>query len=154
MYEMSRTESVKSIIPSLSPTSSYLSFFTSAFPLLFYRLYGVYFYTSVILTANFINVLCDNKIFVTKVRSTPIKDPLYKCLYEIVAIFNKKEYRMEFGILYTETMQVDELKKVEFERISLAFYNRNLDVSSVFLDLDQLDFCITKLDTSRVIIIG
>ena len=106
------------------------------------------------LVANFINVLCDNKIFVTKVRSTPIKDPLYKCLYEIVAIFNKKEYRMEFGILYTETMQVDELKKVEVERISLAFYNRNLDVSSVFLDLDQLDFCITKLDTSRVIIIG
>ena len=106
------------------------------------------------LVANFINVLCDNKIFVTKVTSTPIKDPLYKCLYEIVEIFNKKEYRMEFGILYTETMQVDELKKVEFERVSLAFYNRNLDVSSVFLDLDQLDFCITKLDTSRVIIIG
>ena len=106
------------------------------------------------LVANFVNVLCDNKIFVTKVRSTLIKDPFYKCLYEIVAIFNKKEYRMEFGILYTETMQVDELKKVEFERISLAFYNRNLDVSSVFLDLDQLDFCITKLESSRVIIIG
>ena len=106
------------------------------------------------LVANFINVLCDNKIFVTKVKSTPIQDPLYKCLYEIVAIFNKKEYRMEFGILYTETMQVDELKKVEFERISLAFYNRNLDVSSVFLDLDQFDFCITKLGSSRVIIIG
>ena len=104
--------------------------------------------------ANFINVLFDNKIFATKVKSTPIKDPLYKCLYEIVAIFNKKEYRMEFGILYTETMQVDELKKVEFERISMAFYNRNLDVSSVFLDLDQLDFCITKLESSRVIIIG
>ena len=106
------------------------------------------------LVANFINVLCDNKIFVTKVASTSLKDPLYKCLYEIVATFNKKEYRLEFGILYTETMQVDELKKVEFERISLAFYNRNLDVSSVFFDLDQLDFCITKLESSRVIIIG
>ena len=106
------------------------------------------------LVANFINVLCDNKIFVTKVTSTPIKDPLYKCLYEIVATFNKKEYRLEFGILYTETMQVDELKKVEFERISLAFYNRNSEISSIFPKLDQLDFCITKLDTSRVIIIG
>jgi len=106
------------------------------------------------LVANFINVLCDNKIFVTKVTSTPIKDPLYKCLYEIVAILNDKEYRMEFGILHTKTMQVDELKKVEFERISLAFYNRNSEISSIFPKLDQLDFCITKLDTSRVIIIG
>ena len=51
-------------------------------------------------------------------------------------------------------MQVDELKKVELERVSLAFYDRNLDVSSVFLDLDQFDFCITKLGSSRVIIIG
>lgn len=106
------------------------------------------------LVANFINVLCDNKIFVTKVTSTPIKDPLYKCLYEIVAIFNKKKYSLEFGILHTETMQVDELKKVEAERVSLAFYNRNSDISSIFPELDQLDFCITQLDTSRVIIIG
>ena len=106
------------------------------------------------LVANFINVLCDNKIFVTKVKSTPIQDPLYKCLYELIAIFNSKEYMLEFGILHTETMQVDELKKVEAERVSLAFYNRNLDVSSVFLDLDQFDFCITKLGSSRVIIIG
>ena len=104
--------------------------------------------------ANFINVLFDNKIFATKVKSTPIKDPLYKCLYEIVAIVNSKEYILEFGILHTETMQVDELKKVELERVSLAFYDRNLDVSSVFLDLDQFDFCITKLGSSRVIIIG
>ena len=106
------------------------------------------------LVANFINVLCDNKIFVTKVKSTPIQDPLYKCLYELIAIFNSKEYMLEFGILHTETMQVDELKKVEFERVSLAFYNRNSEISSIFPKLDQLDFCITKLDTSRVIIIG
>ena len=106
------------------------------------------------LVANFVNVLCDNKIFVTKVTSTPIKDPLYKCLYEIVAIFNKKKYSLEFGILHTKTMQVDELKKVEFERVSLAFYNRNSDISSIFPELDQLDFCITKLESSRVIIIG
>ena len=106
------------------------------------------------LVANFINVLCDNKIFVSNVTSTPIKDSSYRCLYEIKAIFNKKEFSLEFGILHTENMQVDALKKVEFERISLAFYNRNLDVSSVFLDLDQLDFCITKLESSRVIIIG
>ena len=51
-------------------------------------------------------------------------------------------------------MQVDALKKVEFERVSLAFYNRNSDVSTIFLELDQLDFCITKLDSSRVIIIS
>jgi|TARA_B110000908_G_C10005304_1_gene336013 hypothetical protein len=106
------------------------------------------------LVANFINVLCDNKIFVTKVESTPIKDPFYKCLYEIAAILNNKVYRLQFGILYTEIMQVDELKKVEFERVSLAFYNRNSEISSIFRELDQLDFCITKLDTSRVIIIG
>lgn len=106
------------------------------------------------LVVNFVNLLCDNKIFVTTVKSTPIKDPLYKCLYEIVAIVNSKEYILEFGILHTETMQVDELKKVELERVSLAFYDRNLDVSSVFLDLDQFDFCITKLGSSRVIIIG
>ena len=104
--------------------------------------------------ANFINVLFDNKIFATKVKSTPIKDPLYKCLYEIVAIVNSKEYILEFGILHTKTMQMRELKKVEFERVSLAFYNRNSEISSIFPKLDQLDFCITKLDTSRVIIIG
>ena len=96
----------------------------------------------------------DNKIFATKVKSTPLKDPFYKCLYEIEASLNDKEYRLQFGILHTETMQVSELKKVELERVSLAFYDRNLDVSSVFIDLDQLDFCITKLESSRVIIIG
>jgi len=106
------------------------------------------------LVANFINVLCDNKIFVSNVTSTPIKDSSYRCLYEIKAIFNKKKYSLEFGILHTENMQVDELKKVEFQRVSLAFYNRNSDISSIFPELDQLDFCITKLDTSRVIIIG
>ena len=106
------------------------------------------------LVANFINVLCDNKIFVSNVTSTPIKDSSYRCLYEIKAIFNKKEFSLEFGILHTENMQVDALKKVEFERVSLAFYNRNSDVSTIFLELDQLDFCITKLDSSRVIIIS
>ena len=106
------------------------------------------------LVANFINVLCDNKIFVSNVTSIPIKDSLYRCLYEIKAIFNKKEFSLEFGILHTENMQVDALKKVEFERVSLAFYNRNSDVSTIFLELDQLDFCITKLESSRVIIIG
>ena len=106
------------------------------------------------LVANFINVLCENKIFVSNVTSTPIKDSLYRCLYEIKAIFNKKEFSLEFGILHTENMQVDALKKVEFERVSLAFYNRNSDVSTIFLELDQLDFCITKLDSSRVIIIS
>jgi hypothetical protein len=106
------------------------------------------------LVANFINVLCDNKIFISNVTSTPIKDSSYRCLYEIKAIFNKKEFSLEFGILHTENMQVDALKKVEFERVSLAFYNRNSDVSTIFLELDQLDFCITKLDSSRVIIIS
>jgi len=106
------------------------------------------------LVANFINVLCDNKIFISNVTSTPIKDSSYRCLYEIKAIFNKKELSLEFGILHTENMQVDALKKVEFERVSLAFYNRNSDVSTIFLELDQLDFCITKLDSSRVIIIS
>ena len=75
-------------------------------------------------------------------------------MYELIAIFNSKEYMLEFGILHTETMQVDELKKVEAERVSLAFYNRNSDISSIFPKLDQLDFCITKLESSRVIIIG
>jgi hypothetical protein len=83
-----------------------------------------------------------------------MKDSSYRCLYEIKAIFNKKEFSLEFGILHTENMQVDALKKVEFERVSLAFYNRNSDVSTIFLELDQLDFCITKLDSSRVIIIS
>ena len=106
------------------------------------------------LVANFINVLCDNKIFISNVTSTPIKDSSYRCLYEIKAIFNKKEFSLEFGILHTENMHVDALKKVEFERVSLAFYNRNSDVSTIFLELDQLDFCITKLDSSRVIIIS
>ena len=104
--------------------------------------------------ANFINVLFDNKIFATKVKSTPIKDPFYKCLYEIEASLNDKEYRLQFGILHTKTMQVSELKKVEFKRVSLAFYNKNSEISFIFPKLDQLDFCITKLDTSRVIIIG
>ena len=106
------------------------------------------------LISNVINVLCDNKIFVTKVNSIPIKNPSYKCLYGITAFLNNNEYSLEFGILHTEFIQVDELKKVELERVSLAFYDRNSHISYIFPELDQLDFCITKLASSRVIIIG
>ena len=35
------------------------------------------------LISNLINVLCDNKIFATKVKSTPIKKPQYTYLFEV-----------------------------------------------------------------------
>ena len=51
------------------------------------------------LISNLINVLCDNKIFATTVKSTPINKPEYNYLFEVSANYKGTEYHIELGVL-------------------------------------------------------
>ena len=51
------------------------------------------------LVSNFVNILIDQKIFVSSVSISPISESGYKTLFSLKAKNEKSHYQMEFGLL-------------------------------------------------------
>lgn len=116
------------------------------------------------LVASYINQLCDSKIFIDKVTSVPVSNKLYSTLFKIFHQSSgdglnspenpvgAKKYEIEFGIVCLDELNTSSLSAVE-NRLSLVFFSNNNQLDPIFESLNEIDYNIIKLESSRVLIL-
>ena len=116
------------------------------------------------LVASYINQLCDSKIFIDKVTSVSVSNKLYSTLFKIFHQsstdglnspenpVSAKRYEIEFGIVRLDRLNKSSLSAVE-NRLSLVFFSNNNQLDPIFESLNEIDYNIIKLESSRVLIL-
>ena len=79
------------------------------------------------LVSNFVNILCDHKIYIETVSITPHKNIDSNLLYTIEASNENKTYLMEFGEL--KAIDMPRLAKGKLERLFIVNINEDFDLS-------------------------
>jgi len=79
------------------------------------------------LMSNFVNILCDHKIYIETVSITPHKNIDSNLLYTIEASNENKTYLMEFGEL--KAIDMPRLAKGKLERLFIVNINEDFDLS-------------------------
>lgn len=106
------------------------------------------------LISNLINVLCDNKIFVTKVKSTPIKKPQYTYLFEVSANYKGTEYNIELGILNRINLKIENIFTENSHRVSVCFFDNISEIESLLESINELNYFVTKIENTGTLIIN
>ena len=79
------------------------------------------------LMSNFVNILCDHKVYIETVSITPHKNIDSNLLYTIEASNENKTYLMEFGEL--KAIDMPRLAKGKLERLFIVNINEDFDLS-------------------------
>ena len=103
------------------------------------------------LISNFINILCDQKIFVSHVTHTPIKDTSYKTLFILKAKNDDSSYEMEFGIIRNIKV-VDKLQQHK-NRLSILMLNDDFYDSDNLNMLKNKNYNLSKIQSRNTLII-
>ena len=103
------------------------------------------------LISNFINILCDQKIFVSHVTHTPIKDTSYKTLFILKAKNDDSSYEMEFGIIRNIKV-VDKLQQHK-NRLSILMLNDEFYDSDNLNMLKNKNYNLSKIQSRNTLII-
>ena len=106
------------------------------------------------LISNLINVLCDNKIFATTVKSTPIKKPEYTYLFEVSANYKGTEYHIELGILNRINLKIENIIAGNSNRVSVCFFDNIYEIQSLLKSINELNYHITKIENTGTLIIN
>ena len=105
------------------------------------------------LVSNFVNILCDQKLFIGSVTLTPLKNANYTFLCKIEAFGAEKVYNIEYGELKSLHFNEEELIKNKSNRLSILNFEKTSDILSVLEFLDSLDFIFNKTKHSKTLII-
>ena len=79
------------------------------------------------LVSNFVNILCDHKIYIETVTITPKENIDSNLLYTLEASNESKTYLMEFGEL--KAQDIPRLTKGKLERLFIVNMNEDFDLS-------------------------
>jgi hypothetical protein len=79
------------------------------------------------LVSNFVNILCDHKIYIETVSITPLENIDSNLLYTLEASNENKTYLMEFGEL--NAINMPRLTKGKLERLFIVNMNEDFDLS-------------------------
>jgi hypothetical protein len=79
------------------------------------------------LVSNFVNILCDHKIYIETVSITPRENIDSNLLYTLEASNENKTYLMEFGEV--KTSDIPRLTKGKLERLFIVNMNEDFDLS-------------------------
>ena len=79
------------------------------------------------LVSNFVNILCDHKIYIETVSITPRENIDSNLLYTLEASNENKTYLMEFGELKAQDIQ--RLTKGKLARLFIVNMNEDFDLS-------------------------
>tara|TARA_B110000881_G_scaffold149104_1_gene132143 strand:+ start:258 stop:566 length:309 start_codon:yes stop_codon:yes gene_type:complete len=77
--------------------------------------------------SNFVNILCDHKIYIETVSITPHENIDSNLLYTLEASNENKTYLMEFGEL--KTSDIPRLTKGKLERLFIVNMNEDFDLA-------------------------
>ena len=106
------------------------------------------------LISNLINVLCDNKIFATTIKSIPIKKNQYTYLFEVSANYKGTEYHIELGILDPINLKIENILAENSNRVSVCYFDNILEIQSLLKSIDELNYHITKIENTGTLIIN
>ena len=103
------------------------------------------------LVSNFVNILSDQKIFVSSVNISPIIESGYKTLLSIKAKNEKSHYQMEFGLLESAD---GILNAMEFSnRLTILSLEMGFPSQEILYKLKETNFNFSKINGVNTLIL-
>ena len=103
------------------------------------------------LISNFVNILCDHKIYIETVSITPHENLETNLLYIIKASNEKENYVMEFGEL--KTSDILKLKQNEFQQLFIVNISDNYNQLYVLKKLNGIRYNLSVISNTKTLLL-
>jgi len=103
------------------------------------------------LVSNFVNILCDHKIYIETVSITPLENIDSNLLYTLEASNENKTYLMEFGEL--KASDVPRLTKGELERLFIVNMNEDFDYISLLKKANAMRYNVSVINNTQTLLL-
>ena len=103
------------------------------------------------LVSNFVNILCDHKIYIETVSITPRENIDSNLLYTLEASNENKTYLMEFGEL--KTQDIPRLTKGKLERLFIVNMNEDFDYVNLLKKANAMRYNISVINNTQTLLL-
>ena len=103
------------------------------------------------LVSNFVNILCDHKIYIETVTITPKENIDSNLLYTLEASNENKTYLMEFGEL--KTQDIPTLTKGKLERLFIVNMNEDFDYVNLLKKANAMRYNISVINNTQTLLL-
>ena len=103
------------------------------------------------LVSNFVNILCDHKIYIETVSITPRENIDSNLLYTLEASNENKTYLMEFGEL--KASDVPRLTKGKLERLFIVNMNEDFDYVSLLKKANAMRYNVSVINNTQTLLL-
>ena len=103
------------------------------------------------LVSNFVNILCDHKIYIETVSITPLENIDSNLLYTLEASNENKTYLMEFGEL--KASDVPRLTKGKLERLFIVNMNEDFDYVSLLKKANTMRYNVSVINNTQTLLL-
>mgnify|MGYP005682973243 FL=1 len=103
------------------------------------------------LVSNFVNILCDHKIYIETVSITPRENIDSNLLYTLEASNENKTYLMEFGELKTQDMP--RLTKGKLERLFIVNMNEDFDYVNLLKKANAMRYNVSVINDTKTMLL-
>ena len=103
------------------------------------------------LMSNFVNILCDHKIYIETVLITPHENIDSNLLYTIKASNEKENFVMEFGEL--KTSDIFNIKKSNLERLFIVNMRDHYDQLPMLKKLNNIRYNLSTINTTETLLL-
>jgi len=103
------------------------------------------------LLSNFVNILCDHKVYIETVSITPHKNINSNLLHTIEASNEKENFIMEFGEL--KASDILNLEKSEFQQLFIVNMSHDYDQLSVLKKLNGIRYNLSVISKTNTLLL-
>ena len=103
------------------------------------------------LLSNFVNILCDHKVYIETVSITPHENIDSNLLHTIEASNGKENFVMEFGEL--KTSDILNLEHSEFQQLFIVNMSRDYDQLSVLKKLNGIRYNLSVISNTKTLLL-
>ena len=103
------------------------------------------------LVSNFVNILCDHKIYIETVSITPRENIDSNLLYTLEASNENKTYLMEFGELKAQDIQ--RLTKGKLARLFIVNMNEDLDYVNLLKKANAMRYNVSVINNTQTLLL-
>ena len=103
------------------------------------------------LVSNFVNILCDHKIYIETVSITPRENIDSNLLYTLEASNENKTYLMEFGEL--KTQDIPRLTKGRLERLFIVNMNEDFDYVNLLKKANAMRYNVSVINNTQTLLL-
>ena len=103
------------------------------------------------LVSNFVNILCDHKIYIETVTITPKENIESNLLYTLEASNENKTYLMEFGEL--KTQDIPRLTKGKLERLFIVNMNEDFDYVNLLKKANAMRYNVSVINNTQTLLL-